>query len=96
MASLRRHIAALGLFHMVMQVLVPAALCCQMPSAGDARAEAADCCPAGSHAGQIRPVHGRRGARAKAAGDADCAAQPLADFHDILMTPSSGGVLPPI
>jgi hypothetical protein len=41
-------------------------------------------------------MHGRRGAKAKAAGDADCAAQPLVDLHDILMTLSTGGVLPPL
>ena len=99
MASVRRHLASLGLavvlFHVVMQVLAPAALCCQIPSAtGDARAEAADCCPAGSHSGQICPMHGKR--PGKTAGDAECAAQPLVDLHDILMTLSSGGVLPPL
>jgi hypothetical protein len=100
MASVRRHLASLGLtvvlFHVVMQVLVPAALCCQMPSAGDARAEAADCCPAGSHPGQICPMHGKRAGKTKTAGDADCAALPLVDLHDMLMTLSTGGVLPPL
>jgi hypothetical protein len=88
MASVRRHLASLGLavvlFHVVMQVLVPAALCCEMPSAGGARAEAADCCPAGSHPGQVCPMHGRRAGTTKSADDSDCAAQPLVDLHDIL------------
>jgi len=100
MAPVRRHLASLGLavvlFHVVIQVLVPAALCCQMPSSGEARAEAADCCPAGSHPGQICPMHGKRAAKSTAAGDADCAALPLVDLHDILMTLSAGGVLPPL
>jgi hypothetical protein len=100
MASLRRHLASLGLavvlLHVVMQVLVPAALCCQVPSTRGAQAEAADCCPAGSHPGQVCPMHGKRAGQSKAAGDRDCAAQPLVDLHDILMTLSNGGVIPPL
>jgi hypothetical protein len=96
MASVRRHLASLGLamvlFHVVMQVLVPAALCCEMPSAGGARAEAAG--PAGSHPGQVCPMHGTLAGTTKASDDSDCAAQPLVDLHDILMTLSSGGGLP--
>ena len=98
MASVRRHLASIGLavvlLHVVMQVLVPAAFCCEMPSAGVASAEAADCCPAGSHPGQVCPMHGKRG-KAKAADESDCAARPVVDLHDMLMTFSIGGVIAP-
>jgi hypothetical protein len=98
MASIRRHLASLGLAvvvcHLVMQILVPAALCCQKPSAGTgARAEAHECCPAGSHPGKVCPMHGKRADRQKST-DPECAAQPLVDLHDIFMTLSGGGVMP--
>jgi hypothetical protein len=38
-------------------------------------------------------MHGKRGANAKS-GDPDCAARPVVDLHDILMTLSNGGVIP--
>jgi hypothetical protein len=97
MASVRRHLASLGLAvvlcHVVMQVLVPAALCCQKPVVSGTRAEAHACCPMGSHPGKVCPMHGKRGANAKS-GDPDCAARPIVDLHDILMTLSNGGVIP--
>jgi hypothetical protein len=78
-----------------MQVLAPAALCCQMPLAGaEAKADAHDCCPAGSHAGKVCPMHANRAGAKKKAGDSDCAARPVFDLHDMLMTLSSGGVMP--
>jgi len=98
MASFRRHLASLGLAvalcQVVMQVLAPAALCCQMPLAGaEAKADSHECCIAGSRAGQVCPMHGTRAAKKKA-GDSGCAARPLVDLHDMLMTLSSGGVVP--
>lgn len=98
MASLRRHLASLGLTvvfcHTLMQVLVPAALCCQEPLSGTgAKAEWKECCPAGSHPGQVCPMHASRLAK-KQAGDSGCAARPVVDLHDMLMTLSSGGVIP--
>ena len=47
----------------------------------------------GSHPGQVCPMHGKRGSKAKS-GDPDCAARALVDLHDILMTLSNGGVIP--
>jgi hypothetical protein len=97
MASVRRHLASLGLAvvlcHLVMQILVPAALCCQKPIAGGARAEAHECCPLASHPGKVCPMHANRAGKQKAA-DPDCAARPVIDLHDIFMTLSSGGVIP--
>jgi len=96
MASIRRHLASLGLAvvlcHLVMQVLVPAALCCQKPLAGGERAEAHECCPAGSHPGKVCPMHANRAKQRGA--DPDCAATPVVDLHDLLMTLSNGGVVP--
>jgi hypothetical protein len=51
----------------------------------------------GSHPGQVCPMHGKRGVNAKSgspAGSQNCAARPLVDLHDILMTLSNGGVIP--
>jgi hypothetical protein len=98
MASVRRHLASLGLAvvfcHMVMQILVPAALCCQKPLVGTGvRAEASECCPAGSHPGKVCPMHGKRAGQQRSA-DPQCAAQPVVDLHDLFMTLSSGGVVP--
>jgi hypothetical protein len=78
---------------MVMQVLVPAALCCQKPLVSGTRAATHECCPMGSHPGKVCPMHGKRGVNVKS-GDPDCAARPLVDLHDILMTLSNGGVIP--
>jgi hypothetical protein len=101
MASLRRHLASLGLAvvvcHTVVQILVPAALCCQKPVVGStARAEAHDCCPAGSHQGQICPMHAKNAGKSTRPSGDNCSATPLVDLHDMLMTLSSGGVVPPI
>lgn len=98
MASVRRHLASLGLAvvlcHVVMQVLVPAALCCQKQSVETGpRAEAHECCPEGSHAGKVCPMHGKRTGKQKSS-DSDCAVQPLADLHDVLMSLSIGGMVP--
>ena len=99
MASVRRHLASLGLAvvlcHVVMQVLVPAALCCQKPlTASGSRASAHECCPEGSHPGKVCPMHGTRAGQQKKSADPDCAVQPLVDLHDLLMTLSTGGVVP--
>jgi hypothetical protein len=100
MASVRRHLASLGLAvvlcHLVMQILVPAALCCQKPvAATGTRAEAHECCPAGSHPGKVCPMHGKRASRQQSL-DPECAAQPVVDLHDIFLALSSGGVVPPL
>jgi hypothetical protein len=100
MASVRRHLASLGLAvvlcHIVMQILVPAALCCQKPLVGvGTRAEAGECCPMGSHPGKVCPMHGKRASQQKSI-DPECAAQPLVDLHDIFIALSSGGVVPPL
>ena len=99
MAALRRHLASLGLAvvlcQVAMQVLVPAALCCQKPLAGGTRAEAHECCPEGAHPGKVCPMHANRAGRATSPDpDPDCTARPLVDLHDILMTLSNGGVMP--
>ena len=97
MASVRRHLASLGLAvvlcHFVMQILVPAALCCQKPLAAGKTASAHECCAAGAHPGQTCPMQGKRAA-SKSSTDPDCAARPMVDLHDIFMTLSSGGVIP--
>jgi hypothetical protein len=97
MASVRRHLASLGLAvvlcHVVMQVLVPAALCCQKPlTASGSRATAYECCPEGSHPGKVCPMRSQAGQKKSA--DSGCAVQPLVDLHDILMLLSTGGVVP--
>lgn len=93
MTALRRHLASLGLAvatcHLVIQILVPAALCCQKLDPAP-KAETRDCCPAGSHAGGICPMHANR---ARSASPNDCQARPLVDFHDIFLSLTSGGVL---
>jgi hypothetical protein len=101
MASLRRHLASLGLAvvfcHTVMQILVPAALCCQKPVVGArVRAEARECCPAGSHPGQICPMHAKNAEKNTRKSGDSCSATPLVDLHDMLMTLSSAGVVPAI
>jgi hypothetical protein len=93
MTALRRHLASLGLAvascHLVIQILVPAALCCQKLDSAP-KAATHDCCPAGSHAGGICPMHGNR---ARSASQNDCQARPLVDLHDIFASLTSGGVL---
>jgi hypothetical protein len=100
MTSVRRHLASLGLVvvlcHLCMQVLVPAALCCQqsVESARRAgRAEAKDCCPAGSHKGQICPMHGAK--RAKEESEPTCHAQARIDLHDLFIALTTGGIITP-
>ena len=80
MASVRRHLASLGLAvllgHVVMQVLVPAALCCQKPLAAGTRAEAHECCPQGAHPGKVCPMHANRAAKPTSPdSDPDCTAR---------------------
>ena len=97
MASVRRHLASLGLAvvlcHLVMQILVPAALCCQKPLTAGKSVDAHECCAAGAHPGQTCPMRGKRAASQSATGS-DCAARPMVDLHDIFITLSSGGVIP--
>jgi hypothetical protein len=98
MASVRRHLASLGLAvvlcHVVMQVLVPAALCCQKPlTTSGSRATAHECCPEGAHPGKVCPMRSQAGQQKKST-DPDCAVQPLVDLHDVLMLLSTGGVVP--
>ena len=99
MASLRRHLASLGLAvvfcHVVMQVLVPAALCCQKPLAGTgSQGRSARVLPDGlpSREGLPDARQARRPSRSLV--DPGCAARPVVDLHDMLMTLSSGGVVP--
>jgi len=93
MTALRRHLASLGLLvascQLVIQILVPAALCCERFEAAP-KAAAKDCCPVGSHSGGICPMHGNR---ARAASQDDCQARPLIDLHDIFTSLTVGGVL---
>jgi hypothetical protein len=99
MSSLRRHLASLGLTmvlcHIVLQVLVPAALCCHQastPSKAETRvAPAKDCCPAGSHPGQVCPLHGVK--RAGTQATSDCSAEAMRDFRDLIIVLNNGGVV---
>jgi hypothetical protein len=96
MTSLRRHLASLGLTmvlcHLVLQVLVPAALCCHQASASRAQKSAVkDCCPQGSHPGQVCPLHGVKRATQSAT---DCRAESHQDFRDLIIVLNSGGELP--
>jgi hypothetical protein len=99
MTSLRRHLASVGLAvvlcHVVMQVLVPAALCCQKTFSAAARAETRDCCPAGAHAGQICPMHGAKNA-GKQQSKAPCHVRSQTDLHNLLALLTTGGVVPPV
>ena len=47
----------MALSHLVIPVLVPAALCCQKPLS-TTRAAVADCCPEGAHSGKVCPIRG--------------------------------------
>jgi hypothetical protein len=95
MTALRRHLASLGLAvatcHLVIQILVPVALCCQKPDLAP-RAAARDCCPAGAHAGGICPMHASKRAE-QPNPENDCQARPLVDLHDLFMALTSGGVV---
>ncbi len=100
MSSLRRHLASLGLTmalcHVVLQVLVPAALCCHQASTAS-KAEkratpAKECCPAGAHPGQVCPLHGAKRASTQAAPD--CSAEAMRDFRDLIIVLNNGGVVP--
>jgi hypothetical protein len=75
-------------------VLVPAAICCQK-SAPEAGVKKADCCPAGSHPGQVCPMHASRSTQNETK-TSDCQAQPLTDLHDLFAALTSSGVMPPL
>jgi hypothetical protein len=94
MASIRRHLASLGLAvvlcHVVMQVLVPAVLCCQQ---ANRQTENGDDCCAGTHPGQVCPMHrSARGTSDRSTND--CNAQPQRDFLDLLVVLNTGVVAP--
>jgi hypothetical protein len=94
MASIRRHLASLGLTvvlcHVVMQVLVPAALCCQETFQ---KADDGDDCCGGTHPGEVCPMH--RSARGGDGGQTnDCNAQPQRDFLDLLVVLNTGVLAP--
>jgi len=84
------------LCHIVLQVLVPAALCCHQAATSASRsakaAPAKECCPAGAHAGQVCPLHGKK-AGAKPASS-DCSAESQRDFRDLIIVLNNGGVVP--
>jgi hypothetical protein len=77
------------LCHLVLQVLVPAALCCHQDSS--ARSAKKECCPAGSHPGHVCPLHGAKGAKKSAT---DCSAGSQRDFRDLIIVLNNGGVIP--
>jgi hypothetical protein len=93
--SLRRHLASFGLAvalcHLFIQVLVPAALCCQS-SAAASRDAFIECCPPGSHPPGLCPLHAS--AKAKSRDSRNCHARPSADLLDLFVALTSGGVLP--
>ena len=94
MRTLRHHLASVGLVvvlcHVVLQVLVPAALCCRQSTV--ARTEFRECCPAGSHPGQVCPMHPSRLAGKKS--KTTCSAQAVRDFRDLVIVLNLGGVIP--
>ena len=96
MASIRRHLASLGLAvvlcHVVMQVLVPAVLCCQQVNSQAGSAETDDDCCAGTHPGQVCPMHRSRGTGDRSTND--CNAQPQRNFLDLLVVLTTGVVAP--
>jgi hypothetical protein len=93
MTSIRRHLASMGLAvivcHLGMQVLMAAALCCRTPESVKR-----ECCPAGSHPGQVCPMHGGSKAARSQSGDSDCRAQAPADVHGLYLAFSGGGMIP--
>jgi hypothetical protein len=99
MTFLRRHLASLGLAvalcQLVMQVFVPAALCCQKPRSSS-RIEATDCCLAGSHPGQVCPMHRASRAVEQQSKDTECHAKPMVDLHDMFVALIAGGILPSV
>jgi hypothetical protein len=96
MASVRRHLASLGLAvvvcQFVLQILVTAALCCERPATTAARLQ--DCCPAGSHAGKICPMHGARRAGSNRASDDECHARPRNEVPNLFTLLTGSGILP--
>jgi hypothetical protein len=97
MTSLRRHLASIGLAvvlcHTVVQVLVPAALCCEMGSTASKIDAQKECCAANAHPGKPCPMHKNRAGKT-AANDRDCGARPQLDLHDLFIALTSGGILP--
>jgi hypothetical protein len=77
--------------HLAMQVLLAAALCCRVPESAKR-----ECCPAGSHPGQVCPMHGGPRAAKSQSGNSDCRAQAPADIHDLYLAFSGCGVIPSI
>jgi hypothetical protein len=97
MAPIRRHLASFGLAvaacYLVIQVLVPAAICCQGANAA-ARVQA-ECCPAGAHPGQLCPMHASSRSKQADGTRSECHAKPSTDLHDLFIALTSGGVMPP-
>ncbi len=97
MSVIRRHLASLGLAvvlcQIVLQVLVPAALCCEAP-AGAQQEVKADCCSA-AHPGQLCPMHAGKRARAQEPRDGDCHARPVGTLRDLLGAWLTGDLVPP-
>jgi hypothetical protein len=95
MASVRRHLASIGLAlvvcHFALQILVTAALCCERPATG---VRVQDCCPAGSHSGQICPMHGARRAGSDRASSDQCSARPRNDVPNLFTLLPASGILP--
>jgi hypothetical protein len=96
MTSLRRHLASIGLAvllcHTVMQVLVPAALCCEMGNTAS-KVDAKECCAAGAHTGQPCPMHKNRAGKTSS-NDRECGARSQLDLHDLFIALTSGGIIP--
>jgi hypothetical protein len=96
MTSLRRHLASIGLAvvlcHTVIQVLVPAALCCEM-GAASSKVEAKEWCAASAHPGKPCPMHKSRAGKTSA-GDRECGARSQVDLHDLFIALTSGGIIP--
>ena len=96
MSVIRRHLASLGLAvvlsQIVMQVLVPAALCCDRPTSAN-RVETADCCAA-AHPGQLCPMHAAKRVKAQQSGNAKCHARPVSDLRDLVVAMLTGDLVP--
>src|SRR5262245_16324691 len=95
MSIVRRHLASLSLAvvlcQIAVQVLVPAALCCE--SAAPDKADAAGC--AGSHPGQLCPMHARKPADVRQSNAGDCHAAPVNDLGHLLVTFLTGDLVSP-
>jgi hypothetical protein len=96
MTAFRRHLASIGLTvilcHMVIQVLVPAALCCEIDAASS-KAEAKECCAASAHPGQPCPMHKNRTGKTSST-DRECGARSQIDLYDLFIALTSGGIIP--